>query len=86
MVAVVFGNRARGVLPDPWRASVLRRHDAGVRLSRRGRGARTRARYLRQYAFTGKTAATIQLDPDKRLLDIDRSNNGYEVGKPATLP
>ena len=28
--------------------------------------------YVRQYTFTGKTLTRIELDPDKRLLDLDR--------------
>ena len=28
-----------------------------------------------QYSFTGKQVTTIEVDPDKRLPDIDRSNN-----------
>jgi hypothetical protein len=34
-------------------------------------------RYVRQYAFRGKTLRRIELDPDQRLVDIDRSNNTW---------
>jgi hypothetical protein len=32
-------------------------------------------RYLRTYSFSGKTLTRIELDPDHRLPDVDRSNN-----------
>jgi hypothetical protein len=32
-------------------------------------------RYVRQYSFRGKTLSRIELDPDKRLPDTDRTNN-----------
>jgi hypothetical protein len=40
-------------------------------------------RYLRQYAFTGKTLTRVELDPDKRLIDIDRTNNVWGGGSAA---
>ena len=33
--------------------------------------------YIRQYAFVGKTLARIELDPDKRVIDLDRNNNTW---------
>jgi hypothetical protein len=35
------------------------------------------AMYVRRYAFPGETLASIELDPDHRLLDDDRSNNKW---------
>ena len=32
-------------------------------------------RYIRRYTFVGKHVTRIELDPDHRLMDIDRSNN-----------
>jgi hypothetical protein len=32
---------------------------------------------VRRYAFPGETLASIELDPDHRLLDDDRSNNKW---------
>ena len=31
--------------------------------------------YAREYAFVGKKLVRIELDPDKRLVDVDRANN-----------
>jgi hypothetical protein len=33
--------------------------------------------YAREYAFTGKKLTRIELDPEKRLVDVDRSNNSW---------
>lgn len=85
MVAVVYANRARGVLPIRARFEFSDGTSQEFDYPAEVWSTNTR-RYLRQYVFTGKQLLRIQLDPDKRLLDIDRTNNGYEVGKPATLP
>ena len=34
-------------------------------------------KFLRQYAFAGKTLTKIELDPDHQLIDIDRTNNTW---------
>ena len=31
--------------------------------------------YMRRYTFGTKTLTRIELDPDKRLIDVDRANN-----------
>ncbi|MEP7381566.1 MAG: hypothetical protein ABI910_07760, partial [Gemmatimonadota bacterium] len=85
LVAVVYANRARGVLPIRARFEFSDGTTQEFDYPAEVWSTNTR-RYLRQYVFTGKQLLRIQLDPDKRLLDIDRSNNGYEVGKAATLP
>jgi hypothetical protein len=35
------------------------------------------SQYLRAYHFVGKKLTGIVLDPDKRLVDIDRANNTW---------
>jgi hypothetical protein len=39
---------------------------------------------MRRYTTNGKTLTRIELDPDKRLPDIDRTNNTW--GQPAGGP
>jgi hypothetical protein len=34
-------------------------------------------RYVRQYVFKKKTPVRIEIDPEQRLLDINRSNNSW---------
>ncbi len=85
LVAVVYANRARGVLPIRARFEFSDGTTQEFAYPAEVWSTNTR-RYLRQYVFTGKQLLRIQLDPDKRLLDTDRSNNGYEVGKAVTLP
>ena len=40
--------------------------------------------YVRQYAFPGKKLAKIELDPDGRLVDINRTNNIWPKSAPPT--
>jgi hypothetical protein len=40
--------------------------------------------YIRRYVFTGKTLQRIELDPDNRLIDVDRRNNVWTA--PAAQP
>jgi hypothetical protein len=75
-VVVAFGNRARGVLPIHARFTFndgsTERYDYPAEV-----WSTNTTRYMRQYAFSGKTLRRIELDPDERLVDIDRSNNGW---------
>jgi hypothetical protein len=34
-------------------------------------------RYIREYTFKGKTLSRIDLDPDNRLVDVNRANNHW---------
>ncbi|MFL5617636.1 MAG: M1 family aminopeptidase, partial [Gemmatimonadaceae bacterium] len=81
-VVVAFGNRARGVLPIHARFTFsdgsTERYDYPAEV-----WSTNTTRYVRQYAFRSKTLRRIELDPDERLVDIDRSNNGW--GTAATL-
>ena len=75
-VVVAFGNRARGVLPIHARFTFsdgsTERYDYPAEV-----WSTNTTRYVRQYAFSGKTLRRIELDPDERLVDIDRTNNGW---------
>jgi hypothetical protein len=75
-VIVAYGNRARGVLPIRARFTFsdgsVEQHDYPAEV-----WSTNTTRYVRQYAFRGKTLRRIELDPDERLVDIDRSNNTW---------
>jgi hypothetical protein len=36
-------------------------------------------RYARRYSYVGKTVTQIELDPEHRLVDIDRDNNIWKA-------
>ncbi|MHB2033967.1 MAG: M1 family aminopeptidase [Gemmatimonadaceae bacterium] len=73
-VRVVCGKRSRGVLPVLARFTFSNgthqdfTYPAEV-------WAIDSARYVRRYAFVGKTVTKIELDPDQRVVDVDRANN-----------
>lgn len=73
-VVVTYGNRARGVLPIRARFTFgdgsTQDYDYPAEV-----WSTNSVRYLRQYRFVGKRPVRIELDPDSRLLDIDRTNN-----------
>lgn len=73
-VAVLYGNRARGVLPIHARFTFsdgsVENFDYPAEV-----WSTNTTYYMRRYTFTGKTLTRIELDPDKRLPDTDRSNN-----------
>jgi hypothetical protein len=75
-VIVAFGNRARGVLPIHARFTFsdgsVEQYDYPAEV-----WSTNTTHYVRQYAFRGKTLRRIELDPDQRLVDIDRSNNTW---------
>lgn len=75
-VTVVYGNRARGVLPIRARLSFSDGTRQDVFYPAEVWSTNTR-QYRRQYAFAGKRLTRIDLDPDRRLLDVDRSNNTW---------
>jgi hypothetical protein len=73
-LVVVYGNRARGVLPILARftfsdGSTEDYHYPALVWSMNS------LRYVRRYAFAGKRVARVELDPDHHLVDVDRSNN-----------
>jgi hypothetical protein len=73
-VVVQYGNHARGVLPIHARFSFSDGSTANFDYPAEVWSTNT-TRYLRSYAFTGKTVSRIELDPDHRLPDVNRANN-----------
>jgi hypothetical protein len=71
---VVYGNRARGVLPLHARFTFSdgSKEDFDYPAEVWSRNSMY---YMREYAFRGKTVAKIELDPDHRLVDLNRGNN-----------
>jgi hypothetical protein len=73
-VTVQYGNRARGVLPIHARFwftdGSSERFDYPAEV-----WSRNTVHYERSYVFRGKALSRIELDPDRRLPDVDRSNN-----------
>lgn len=73
-VVVSYGNRARGVLPIHARFTFsdgsTEQYDYPAEV-----WSTNTTRYLRRYSFRGKTLSRIELDPDSRLVDVDRTNN-----------
>ena len=73
-VTVVYGNRARGVLPIRARFTYSDGSTENYDYPAEVWSTNT-TQYMRRYTLNGKTLARIELDPDKRLLDVDRTNN-----------
>jgi hypothetical protein len=80
-VIVVFGNRARGVLPIHARFTFNDGSKQDFDYPAEVWSTNTQ-QYLRVYQFPGKKLTKIELDPDHRLVDINRANNTW----PATAP
>jgi hypothetical protein len=78
-VAVRFANRARGVLPIHARFTFDDGSKQDVDYPAEVWSTNT-SFYLRRYGFTGKKITKIELDPDHRLLDINRANNVWPAG------
>ncbi len=82
-VTVMYGNRARGVLPIHARFTFsdgsTERYDYPAEV-----WSTNTTHYLRTYNFKGKTLSRIELDPDKRIPDLDRTNNVW--GSPSAGP
>jgi hypothetical protein len=75
-VGVVYGNRERGVLPIRARFTFSDGSTKEYVYPAEVWSTNTR-RYLREYSFTDKDVVKIELDPEQRLLDIDRANNSW---------
>jgi hypothetical protein len=73
-VLVAFGNRARGVLPIRARFTFSDGSTQDFNYPAEVWSTNT-SEYVRTYEFRGKKLTKIQLDPDKRIVDIDRTNN-----------
>ena len=85
MAVVQYGNRARGVLPIHARFTFDDGSVENFDYPAEVWSTNTR-RYLRTYAFRGKTLTRIELDPDKRVPDIDRTNNVWVAASPGPRP
>jgi len=79
-VGVVYGNRERGVLPIRARFTFSDGSTKDYVYPAEVWSTNTR-RYVREYSFTNKELVKIELDPEQRLLDIDRTNNSWGQSK-----
>jgi hypothetical protein len=76
---VAYANRARGVLPIRARLTFSDGtsedyvYPAEV-------WSMNSLQYIRRYRFIGKTLRSVELDPEHRLVDIDRKNNVWNIG------
>jgi peptidase M1-like protein len=77
-VTVTYANRARGVLPIRARISLSDGSKVDYNYPAEVWSTNT-VRYIRQYQFVGKKPVKIELDPDNRLVDIDRTNNVWTM-------
>jgi hypothetical protein len=84
-VAVIFGNHARGVLPIHARFTFTDGTTQDVTYPAEVWSTNTRY-YLRRYGFKGKKLAKLELDADKRLPDLDRTNNVWPKGDTPPKP
>jgi hypothetical protein len=73
-VAVLFVNHARGVEPIRARFTFADGTTQDFNYPAEVWSTNTTA-YVRRYEFKGKKVTKLQLDPDDRLVDIDRANN-----------
>ncbi|MEP6492721.1 MAG: M1 family metallopeptidase [bacterium] len=81
-VVVVFGNRARGVMPIHARFTFSDGSVQDFNYPAEVWSTNT-TYYLRRYDFHGKTVAKVEVDPDKKVPDLDRANNMWPKGPPA---
>jgi hypothetical protein len=80
MVGVLYANHARGV--EPIRARFTFSDGSVQDFDYPAEVWSTNTRmYPREYAFVGKKMVRIELDPDKRLVDVDRSNNSWPAAR-----
>ncbi len=82
-VLIAFGNRERGVLPIRARLTFSDGTSEDYNYPAEVWSTNSR-QYIRQYAFTKKSLVRVELDPDHRLIDVDRGNNTW--GTPPTRP
>jgi hypothetical protein len=75
-VAVMYGNRARGVLPIHARFTFSDGSSENFDYPAEVWSTNT-THYVRRYRFVGKKLTGIELDPDKRLVDLNRDNNAW---------
>jgi hypothetical protein len=80
LVGVLYGNHARGVEPIRARFTFSDGSTEDFNYPTEVWSTNTRD-YAREYAFVGKKLSKIELDPDQRLIDIDRANNVWPAAK-----
>jgi hypothetical protein len=80
-VLVAYANRARGVLPIRARFTFSDGSTQDFNYPAEVWSTNT-LRYIRRYAFVGKKLVKIELDPEKRLIDLDRTNNVWTAPVP----
>ncbi len=80
-VLVGYGNRARGVLPIRVRFTLSDGSTQDFNYPAEVWSTNS-LQYLRRYVFVGKKVVKIELDPEHRLVDIDRSNNTWTAPVP----
>jgi hypothetical protein len=78
-VAVRFANRARGVLPIRARFTFSDGTTQDFIYPAEVWSTNT-TYYVRQYQFLQKRLVKIELDPDQRLIDLDKKNNVWSAG------
>ena len=76
LVGVAYGNRQPGIEPLRVRFTFSDGSTQDFDYPADVWSTNTR-RYIREYAFAGKRLTKIELDPDQRLMDDDRSNNSW---------
>ncbi len=81
-VTVRFVNEARGIEPIRVRFTFADSTTQDVDYPAEVWSTNTRA-YVREYTFVGKQLVRIALDPDDRLVDIDRTNNVWPAVAPS---
>src|SRR3954463_14429906 len=79
-VAVLFSNRARGVMPIRARITFDDGTSQDYEYPAEVWSTNTNF-YLRAYGF-GKKVAKVEIDPDHRFVDLDRANNVFTVKRP----
>ena len=84
-VTVVYGNRARGVLPIRARFTFSDGSTTNYDYPAEVWSTNT-THYVRTYSFPGKTLTRIELDPEHRLVDINRANNVWTSGGTPARP
>src|SRR5690348_5467156 len=75
-VGVLYANHARGVEPIRARFTFSDGSTQDFNYPAEVWSTNT-SFYTREYAFAGKKLAKIELDPEQRLVDVDRSNNSW---------
>ncbi len=77
-VTVRYGNRERGVLPIRARFTFTDGTTQEFVYPAEVWSTNSRT-YVREYRFGGKELARVEVDPDQRLLDIERGNNSWSA-------